>query len=129
MKFPLFYPINEKIQQKSREIQNFIVTNVNHYCGAPRCQIKLLNAYPLLLWAYILISGIKCKKKKFQNFSTKFPAKKKFIYPPIQILASEKKNFFFILFLISKCTHQTIKMTCLKSWYHFWLSLNNGLFL
>ena len=40
------------------------------------------------------------------------------------------ENFFFHISLqISKCTPWVIKTMHSKSWYHIWLSHNNGLFL
>ena len=95
-----FYPIKEEIQQKSREILNFIATNVNHYCGAPRCLIKLSNTYFLSPQAYILISGIKCEKKKiFKNFSKNF-LPKKISYTPHTNFGGREKNFFFQFYSI-----------------------------
>ena len=50
------------------------------------------------------------KKKNFQIFSTKFPAKKNFVYPPIWILAAEKKKFFFSFYSI----YQNVRTEGLK---------------
>ena len=51
----------------------------------------------------------KMQKKKFQNFSTKFPAKKNFVYPPIRILASKKKNFFSFYYLYQNVRTRRLK--------------------
>ena len=74
--------------------ENFIVTEINHYCVTTRCDINFLNAYFLLPRAYILIFGVKYKKKIFSKlFQKNFPPKK-FRIPPIRILVDEKKNFY-----------------------------------
>ena len=69
--------------------------------------------------------------KIFENFffSKKFPSKKISYTPPTWNFGGWEKKFFSILFHISKCTLWAIKMTPSKSWYHLWLSHNNGLFL
>ena len=49
-----------------------------------------------MLSAYILISGIKCKKKIFfKNFSKNFSPKKISYTPPYEFWRPRKKNFFF----------------------------------
>ena len=67
--------------------------------------------------------------KKFPNFFQKISQQKNFISSPTWNFGGWEKIFFSILFHISKCTHWAIKMTPSKSWYHLWLSHNNGLFL
>ena len=104
----------------------FILTKVQLYCVFVFGYSEFSNTFLLSHKAYILISGIKWKKKFFFK---KFPAKKISYTPHMKFWWLRKKIFFSISFNISKCTHWAIKMTASKSWYHFWLSHNKGLFL
>ena len=71
--------------------ENFNVTEINHYCVTTRCDINFLNAYFLLPRAYILIFGVKYKKKIFQkNFLSK-----KFRIPPHTNFGRREKKFLF----------------------------------
>ena len=102
-KIPIFYWISRETGQfKSfgKKIffglltyENFIVTEINHYCVTTRCDINFLNAYFLSPRAYILIFGVKYEKKNF--FSKKFPVKKISYTPPYEFWRPRKKFFFF----------------------------------
>ena len=75
--------------------ENFIVTEINHYCVTTRCDINFLNAYFLSPRVYILIFGVKSEKKNFfKNFSKKFPAKK-ISYASHTNFGRREKNFYF----------------------------------
>ena len=56
----------------------FILTKVQLYCDFVFGNYEISNTFLLLHRAYILISGIKCKKKNFQKIFKKFLAKKNF---------------------------------------------------
>ena len=88
----------------------FILTKVQLYCVFVFGNYEVSNTFLLSHKAYILISEMKFGKKIFQNFFHKISPQKKFVYPPIRILASKKKKIFFLFYSI----YQNVRTRRLK---------------